>query len=261
MKIKELFEKNRQNWLQEQEIVVNNGKLDSHPASKIFLFAPLAVVVSCLIVILAVFGIPKSMDVFKQALDSVYGSHQDLKPAAEELLFEDVKVDSPYYDALAYLKKHGVISGYQDNTFKPEQPLKRAELLKIIINAKKQYPLALNYNSCFADVNNEWYAPAVCFGKEKGWIASDNNKFRPEEILTRAEALKILLNAFEVKRGDVVLEEKFDDVAEDSWYKDYVETAQTKGLLNDKPGLDLFRGEAEALRGDTVQILFRIMQL
>lgn len=262
MKFKQIFEKNRRNWPQEKEIEVSQGKQDTHPATKIFVFAPLALVISCLVVILGVVGIPTTMDAFKDVLDSVYGNHQELKQAAPELLFEDINNDSSYYDALAYLKKHGIISGFQDNTFKPELALKRAELLKIIVNAKKQYPLALNYNNCFADVKNDWYAPVVCFAREKGWIASDKGSyFRPEDDLTRAEALKILIKAFEINKAEEGSVQTFEDVLPESWYYEYVQIAQTRGLLSADPTTDLFGPEEPAGRGETAKVIYRVLQL
>lgn len=242
--------------------MVSDGKADRHAAMKVFLFVPVAVIASALIIITAVIGVPKTMDLFKNAMDSVYGNHEELKQSAEEELFEDVKADSKYYDSLVYLKKNGVITGYADHTFHPDEDLKRADLVKIIVNAKKQFPLALNYNNCFRDVKNEWFASSVCLAKEKGWVKGRaDGSFHPDEVVNRAEALKMLIEAFEVKKVNDKVVDTFEDVGADTWYAPIVEIALDRGVVNVNPNLDFFYPEKAASRGETAQILYRILQL
>ncbi len=260
MKLRELFNKKKLNWTAEQEYEVNEGKSDTHPFTKIFAFFPIALVFSAILVIVAVVGMPKTMDAVKSAL-LVFNQQEELKPVAEEPLFDDVKADSKYFDSLAYLKKMGVISGFEDNSFRPYQELKRAELVKTLVGAKKLYPLALNFNSCFKDVNNQWFAPSVCMAKEKGWVNGyTDGSFHPDESLTKSEALKIIMSAFEITPDSTTpVLNMFEDLDKDAWYYPYVNTALSRKLIDDNPNLELYKPDAPALRGDVAQIIYRVL--
>lgn len=261
MRIKDIF--NKKVKLEKDEAMGGGfGKSDKHAAAKVFVFMPIAIMLSALIIIAAVFGVPKTMDLFKGALDSVYGNHEEIKKSAEEVLFDDVKADSKYYDSLVYLKKNGVINGYDDHTFRPDQTLKRADLVKVIVSAKKQFPLALNYNNCFKDVKNEWFAASVCLAKDKGWIGGKiDGKFHPEDDVSRAEGLKMLIGAFDVKRVSDKVIDNYEDVKADDWFYADLEIALERGILNDNPTLEFFKPNEPLTRGDAAQMLYRILQL
>jgi len=49
--------------------------------------------------------------------------------------FSDVYTDSQNFNAIQYAKKKGIVSGYSDGTFHPNEPTIRAEAAKIIKNA------------------------------------------------------------------------------------------------------------------------------
>ena len=262
LKLNELFNKKRLDWGEEKDYGVNQGKADKPTLSKTLFMVPISLVISCLLIVLIAMGVPS----LKSGLTSVWRAtfpEEELRPVAAEALFVDVKADSKYFDSLAYLKKNGIISGFSDNSFRPYQELKRAELIKTIVNAKKFYPLALNYNSCFTDVGNEWYAPAVCFAKDKEWINGyADGSFHPMETLTRAESLKIILEAFEidVSGGSEDQTVTFADMYRDAWYLPYVQTALNVKFLDENPNLDLYMPDEPALRGDTFHVIYRVLQ-
>ena len=264
MKLTKIIKNKGTNWLNSDEFDVNQGKLSGNRVfGGLLIFAPFAIVFSCLAIILAVIGIPTSINFLKTSLfDGLnIGNKSNLHNAPTEILFEDVKSNSPYYDSLSYLKKKGIISGFEDRTFKPDQQLQRAELLKEIISAKKQFPLELNYNNCFKDVKNEWFAPAVCSAKEKGWVNGFNDQtFHPKAAVTRAEALKIFIEAFEIRDQSNKALNDFPDVQEKAWYYQYIKIAQDNGLLNQNEA-DLFKPDSIISRGESGQILYRILLL
>ena len=51
-------------------------------------------------------------------------------------VFTDVQLGHPEYIALKYLKEKGVITGYSDGSFKPDNLISRVEALKIILAAE-----------------------------------------------------------------------------------------------------------------------------
>ena len=59
--------------------------------------------------------------------------------AASTTAFTDVASSHKNFKAITYLQDKGVIEGYSDNTFKPNQKVNRAEALKIILMGSKIY--------------------------------------------------------------------------------------------------------------------------
>lgn len=226
-------------------------------------FVPFSLIISCLLIIGTVVGIPTSLGYVKGAVDFVIGQGQqatELRTSALEAPFSDVNSDSEYFEGVDYLKRKGVVGGFADGSFKADQKLTRAELIKAIVTAKRRYPLHLNYNNCFKDVKQEWFSPQVCFAKSQGWIGGfADGTFKPEDQLSRAETIKILVTAFGLKEGRAEFK-SFEDVEVKDWYYQTVKIAQTNDLLEQNPLLEFFEPEAKISRGEAFQILYKIVK-
>jgi len=90
----------------------------------------------------------------------------------------------------------GIIDGYDDGTFKPDDQINRAEALKIIFTASKLAPFDdTDYSGRFSDVTKEdWFEPHVNRALTYEFIEGyEDRTFRPGQPITRAEASKIVL--------------------------------------------------------------------
>jgi hypothetical protein len=165
---------------------------------------------------------------------------------ADEMDFSDVAEDYQYLDAVEYLFDHNVINGYDDDTFRPENDINRAEFLKVLIHAKVGLPDELVYKDCFNDVMDDWFAPYVCYGKEMGFVKGyDGNLFKPTQTVSRAEALKMILEVNEADLEDVVDGE--------DWFLQYVDTAVALNILDEGASFD----DGETMkRGNVSDLLF-----
>lgn len=172
-------------------------------------------------------------------------------------VFDDVEWDDKYAFAISFLKDAGVVNGHEDGTFKPYDELNRAELMKVLIEAIEKDPSASTYNGCFNDVADEWFARYVCFAKTSGWIDGfDDGSFKPGQNVTKAEAIKMILEVF----GEEILDsegEIFDDVADDMWYAPYIYTAWYWDLLEEEGGN--YGPNDAILRGEVSENLFRMI--
>jgi hypothetical protein len=92
----------------------------------------------------------------------------------------------------------GIVNGYNDNTFRPNNLINRAEFAKIIIAT---FYDSEQIDNCdvntipFTDVvQEEWYAPYICVGYQEGFIQGygDTNLFKPANNLNYVEALKLI---------------------------------------------------------------------
>ncbi|MCC3374112.1 S-layer homology domain-containing protein [Cohnella sp. REN36] len=107
--------------------------------------------------------------------------------------------------AIEELVALGIINGYTDGTFKPDNKITRAELAKIVVettgNGKTAEALK-NVKSKFTDVKvNEWYTGYINVAETKGYILGDKDKngkatkFRPNDNIKFEEVTAIILRA------------------------------------------------------------------
>lgn len=167
--------------------------------------------------------------------------------------FADVKNMHPNYEAISSLAEKGIVEGYADGNFKPDQNINRAEFLKIIVgsmydnseikNCQKQNLLNNWSYAFFPDVKRDiWYADYVCLSKIRGFIQGYEDKtFKPSENINYVEALKIIFKA----NNDNGVEKPQGK----EWYSPYLESANAYyiGLENISPDKKLTRGEMSQL--------------
>ncbi|MBI4232150.1 S-layer homology domain-containing protein, partial [Candidatus Peregrinibacteria bacterium] len=180
--------------------------------------------------------------------------------AADSLAFSDT-AGSPYEDQIDYLSEKGIVNGYADGTFRPNNRINRAEFVKLIVEQLKGKPSVNDYEDCFKDVKTGWFEPYVCYAKEKGMVNGyPDGTFMPSNTINKVEALKIVVSAYDLDlENDVEL--PFDDIDEDSWYIGYLKTAFAHNLLKEKsghfgPGNLMTRGEMS----DIIYRLFSVLE-
>jgi hypothetical protein len=99
-------------------------------------------------------------------------------------------------------KELGLVDGYNDNTFKPGNPISRAEAMQIIFNFSDQLKAIqvidqpLESLIHFSDVSKgDWFFTPVVAGVHYGIIdGTTPTTFEPNRNLTRAEAAKMIFN-------------------------------------------------------------------
>jgi PKD repeat protein len=152
------------------------------------------------------------------------------------------------------LKDNGVIRGYTGGDLQPDQAITRAELLKMAMEAADLSISGHTFEGIFSDVKStDWFDAYAEKGYGYGIVSGySDGTFRPNDSVTRAEATKIILEAFEVdfQRYGADL---FPDVDQGSWYEDYIGTAYTLGLVSGHedgsfyPDWSMTRGEASKI--------------
>lgn len=148
--------------------------------------------------------------------------------------FSDVESGDQNAEAIYRLRDAHILQGYEDGSFRPHNSLNRAELMKIVVRAGGYTPMGDDLKNCFKDVRDEWFAPYVCFGKERGWISGySDGYFRPEQEVNKAEAMKMLLEVFGVSTPKVYVD-PFVDVDAEAWFGKYVGAAKTMLLLEEQ---------------------------
>ncbi len=164
---------------------------------------------------------------------------------SEASIFSDVDSDYEYYDAVEYVEVYGIVEGYDDGTYRPENSINRAEFTKILMEAK--YPgEAQTGSNCFTDVADEWYAKYVCLAEEKGVISGySDGSFKPAQYINIAEALKITLETY--------FSGSFEETTS-PWYQKYWDFADDAGYLLSEWG----SADEELSRGAMAELIYRI---
>lgn len=163
-------------------------------------------------------------------------------------IFTDIKENDNYYIPSRYLSEKGIINGYADGSFKPNQDITRAELLKIIFEGNKSETKNPNTN-CFPDVGyQEWYSKYICTAKNLKIIRGYNDgNFKPNQTINKAEALKVL---GEFYKWDTT------DKQNQAWYSKYIDFGKNKNLLEK---IDSFDPSENMSRGEISETLFRFL--
>lgn len=196
-------------------------------------------------------------------------SYEDLIPKTPDSslptpdTFPDVPSSHPHSDAINQLASMGVINGYPDGSFKPDNTVNRAEFVKMILTAL-DYELIDKKTPSFKDsIKTDWHYPYIETAKFHEMIKGYSNRLvKPGQTIIKAEGLKIALEAAKLSIASSG-STSFTDVPANEWYAAYVKTALDAGIdLNlignaanrFEPGHEMTRGEVAEL---IVQILKR----
>ncbi len=180
---------------------------------------------------------------------------------ARAAVFSDVSSAHENYDAINYLQNEGVIEGYEDNTFRPDQTVNRAEALKIILLGSDIVVPEIQPQEIFPDViHGTWYAKFARKGKILNIVSGDGDTglFRPGDTINLAEILKILLKANNIEAKDVS-SHPYADVPPGAWFAPYFGFAKTAGLLDASSGDDVSPA-SPVTRGMMAELMYRLSQ-
>ena len=175
----------------------------------------------------------------------------------EKTLFTDVTRGNNHYEAIKYLYDNGIINGYSDGTFKPNNTVNRVEALKMLM-------LAFNVGTgpaqqlTFSDTDNgAWYATTLGTAVTKGIVAGYNDgTFKPSQTVNKAEYLKMMFKTNNIEVTDSVTANPYADVPKDTWYAPYAYLTNRKNLLDVTNNLlDPANGMT---RGDVAETIYRL---
>ena len=101
--------------------------------------------------------------------------------------FSDVPAGKWYHDAVTAMAGLGIVTGYPDGTFRPDQSITRAEFAAILARIEQTQTGA---DAGFTDVAGHWAAKQIGIACAKGWATGyADGTFRPDRTITRAEAV------------------------------------------------------------------------
>jgi hypothetical protein len=147
-------------------------------------------------------------------------------------------------DAVNVLTNLGVVSGYPDGEYKPDNIVTRAEMAVIVVRALGLADYATGTSS-FSDMGGHWSNPYVAYAASLGIIAGyPDGTFRPDKTVSYDEAATMLVAALGYTPESLT----------GTWPANYVVKAKSLGILD-----GIKAGPAGANRGDIAIMAFQTL--
>lgn len=117
-----------------------------------------------------------------------------MEPKSDSKEFADIKKDHIFYDAVMSASAAGIIDGFEDGTFRPDNMITREEIMLIV--SRLNYGYASKVTN-FNDISTDYiYLPQLYKICEDGIIGGyPDGTFKPYNRTTRAEAATIVMKA------------------------------------------------------------------
>lgn len=161
---------------------------------------------------------------------------------------------------ISTLSDMGVIKGKGEDNFAPEDDITRAEFVTLLRRISQD---ATDFEEIFEDVpEGEWYSEAISWAyKNKITAGTDENKFSPNEKITREQAVVFIARFLGYKGVDVSAEntEEFADVNKISdWARTAVGIIRKLGIVSGKEN-NMFAPLDNATRAEVCKILVNMI--
>jgi S-layer homology domain len=181
---------------------------------------------------------------------------------AQKTFFTDVSGTYWAKPFIERLSKEGVINGYSDGTFKPEQTVTRAQFAVILRNAFSESPV--RKSRAFKDVPaKHWAAAAIDKAYTTGFMSGyTDNTFKPDQKITKAQTLVFLSNGLQLAPSKSVskalsIYRDNTDITEDA--KIGIATATENKLVVNYPNASYLNPDDEVTRADVAAVIYQAL--
>ncbi|HEX9988380.1 MAG TPA: S-layer homology domain-containing protein [Chloroflexia bacterium] len=190
--------------------------------------------------------------------------------------FTDVPANSTFYSQIRCLACKGIMGGYSDNTFRPNNNVTRGQLSKIVANsagfnepASGQTFEDVKPGSTFYEYIERMASRAIiggypCGGTGEPCGNGDKPYFRPNANATRGQISKIVSEAADI--NDPVSGQTYEDMPSTNTFYVWIERLTARGVMSGYPcgspgepcksgNRSYFRPNNNATRGQTSKIV------
>lgn len=207
------------------------------------------------------FHIPLSAAITYITTAIVEEMEQVVTAQVETVEFSDVETEDSWYAAdVDELAEAEVVKG-SNGEFRPADPVTRAEFITMVVRhyelEQEEAPLG---STIFSDVEEgSWYDQNIGIAYTVGLIKGDGeaDTVRPNDPISRAEALQVLVNYSGVLYNADTDDVPFEDVSGDMWFSSAVEKGYAKGIIT---GVDAthFEPERSLTRAEAAVLINRV---
>ena len=155
-----------------------------------------------------------------------------------------------------------IFADFTDSKFRPDEPMTRAELARLIQRMSDQEPRRKSVN--FKDIKSgSPVAPFIDYSVKTGYLKGyPDNAFRPEKQVPRVEVIAALasgLNLKPPKETSKTLQVYTDRKKVPKWAIDKVAAATEAGIIVNHPKRQLLRPNATATRAEVAAMIYQAM--
>ncbi|MBQ6554792.1 MAG: S-layer homology domain-containing protein, partial [Firmicutes bacterium] len=135
--------------------------------------------------------------------------------------FDDVQPGKYYYNYVGLAKEAGIVNGYGDGNFGPENFCTRAELMVMVANALKVSGSDITADESVLDKFSDadeipaWARPYIAYLVEAGIVNGANGKINANNEITRAEVAVIMYNVVDLSVKETVEAEVVEETDEE----------------------------------------------
>jgi len=154
----------------------------------------------------------------------------------------------------------GLISGFKDGTFKPDDKMTRAQYAALLVKAFN--PSATRDGINFTDVADDFWAKDVIQEAYRGEFLSGfpDNSFKPNDNVQRAQVIVSLVNGLGLSASDgTVLSTYSDRAAIPDYAKDEVNTATKKEIVVSYPDTKQLDPTKDATRAEVAAMVYQAL--
>lgn len=164
-----------------------------------------------------------------------------LPSAAQASSFPDVDENTPYAEAIEWMADNGVINGYENGNFGPNDPVRRQDFLTILYRAMQlNTELYSESQLTFSDVEDDaYYTDYVRAAASRETVEGyPDGTFGVGRSVTRAEAIKMAV--YELNEGDIPEYKSGiglllpDDVNGSDWFAELIDYALWVDIVGDE---------------------------
>ena len=155
-----------------------------------------------------------------------------------------------------------IFTDLTDSKFRPDEPMTRAEVARLIQRMSDQEPIRKPID--FKDVSdNSPVAPAIDHTVKTGYLKGyPNNEFRPDKNIPRVEVILALASGFNLKRSakaSKTLQIYTDRTKVPKWAVDKVAAATEAGIVVNHPKRTLLQPNRTATRAEVAVMIYQAM--
>lgn len=170
---------------------------------------------------------------------------------------DQTDIRSTSLQAVKAAVEKGLISGYPDGSFHPEQHLTRREMAVLLAKASQ---LEIDKTSNTELKHSDWATPYIEAIRHEGWMTGDaTGNFRANDPIRREELASILVRVTGTQGAKGGQQQMLaDESTVSGWAKEQVHTALKLGLLDSNEGK--FESRALVQRQDIAKVLVDVFQ-
>jgi hypothetical protein len=154
----------------------------------------------------------------------------------------------------------GVMNGYADGSFKPDQPISRAEFSTMLVRLFRLESDSGD-GSEFTDVRGHWAENDIAVLNKHDIVRGyQDGNFKPDATITREEMVTILMRLIDESMLVQDIKKEFNDESSISLYaRRFIAMAVKAGMIQGYNGE--LRPKGEATRAETIALLWKLLLL